>query len=410
MSFTRSEKIKMWFREHVRIPLGVTIAVCVLPVILTGLFYALRSSTEVMDFAVRYISAPVRGFLGLLSSIYPFSLMEIIGTVAGIFLIYYIIKAFRDSLRRREKWKILGKRLLPVLVVACYLWGLFCWLWNSGYHATGFAARYNFSSDGIARDDLIVVTQMFADRASELSAQVERDADGSILSHRRDVFAESMYIYRNISEEFPSLNGRLYAPKPMLYSWLMSITGYGGMYFALTGEAMINTQVPISGMPALVAHEHSHRLGVFAEDEASFVGILACVKSENTFFEYSGYLEGLNYLLHAIMRSDNFLSSGISDEWLDIMSGLSANVRRDRHERAEFWSTRTTSNIGIDFLDRFFTNVAETANDAVNAVYDGFLRSQNQELGIRSYGACVDLLVEYFIADALVYWDDEVEE
>ena len=405
MSFTKTEKIKNWIRTHVRIPPGVTIAICVLPVIMTALFYALRSSRGAMDWAVTYTSAPIRGFFGLLSSIYPFAVMEIVSTFAVIFLIYYIIKAIRDTSRRREKWKLLGKRLLPVLVIACYLWGMFCWLWNSGYHATGFAERYGFSSEGIHVEELAAVTRLFADRANELGELVERDDDGSPVVVRRDMFAESLYIYNNISSEFPSLKGRLYSPKPMLYSWLMSITGYGGMYFALTGEAMINVQMPEFMQPVTVAHEHAHQLGIFAEDEASFVGILACVTSDNLIFEYSGYMDGLNFLLNALMFADATPADGPNEHWLAIVAGLSDNVLRDRQERAVFWSTRTTANTGVGFLDRALTAVAETTNDAFNTVYDGFLRSQNQELGIRSYGACVDLLVEYFIGEATTVSD-----
>ena len=393
MSLTTTEKIKYWFRDHVRIPLGVTIAICVFPVILTAFFYALRSSKESMDWVVAYFSAPIRSVFGLLSSIYPFALMEILCTAAVIFLVYYIVKSIRDTSRRREKWKLLGKRLLPILVVAFYLWGLFCWLWNSGYHATGFADRYGFSNEGIAREDLVVVTQYFADRANELSVMVERDDDGRYIEDRRLMFAESTGIYRNISLEFPSLQGRLYAPKPMLYSWLMSITGYSGMYFALTGEAMINTQPPGTYMPFTVAHEHAHQLGIFAEDEANFVGIAACVTSDNLTFEYAGYMAGLNYLLNALP----------AEEWLIIFDSLSDNVLFDRYESSYFWATRTSVYTGINFLDRFLTTVAETTNDAINTIYDGFLRSQNQELGLLSYGACVDLLVEYFIDEALNY-------
>ena len=390
MSLSTTEKIKNWFRDHVRIPLGVTIAICVFPFILTAFFYALRSSRESMDWVVSYISAPIRSFLGLLSSIYPFALMEILCTAAVIFLVYYIVKSIRDTSRRREKWKLLGKRLLPILVVACYLYGSFCWLWSSGYHATGFAERYGFSDEGVAGEDLFVVTQYFAYRANELSDLVERDDEGRYIEDRRLMFDESTDIYINISLEFPSLQGRLYAPKPMLYSWLMSITGYSGMYFALTGEAMINTQPPGVYMPFTVAHEHAHQLGIFAEDEANFVGIAACIKSDNLTFEYAGYMAGLNYLLNVLPI----------DEWLIIFDSLSANVHLDRNENAFFWATRTTANTGINFLDRFLTTVAETTNDAVNTIYDGFLRSQNQELGLLSYGACVDLLVEHFLDTA----------
>jgi len=406
MSFTRIEKIKDWFREHFKIPIGVTIAVCVFPVVLTGLFYLLRSSRTAIDWVVTYISSPVRGFLGWLSSVYPFALMEIFCTAAGLFFIYYIIKSIVDTSRRREKWKLLGKRFLPILVLAFYIWGLFCWLWSSGYHSTGFAERNGFSSDGISRDDLMAVTFYFAEKANEYSGLVERDKDGRYVADRRLMFATSTQIYKNISREFPDLEGRLYAPKPMLYSWLMSITGYSGMYFALTGEVMINTHPPGVYMPVTVAHEHAHQLGVFAEDEANFVGILACITSgsdtlipDNPVFEYAGYMSGLSYLLNAIMYIDP-LSSGPSEEWIEITGNFSENVIRDRYENSVFWATRTTANTGIGFLDNILTAVAETTNEAVNSIYDGYLRSQSQELGIRSYGACVDLIVQYFIDTA----------
>jgi len=401
MDLNGTEKKKSWFRKDIKIPIGVIIAICVFPVFITALFYALRPVRGVMDWVVTYISSPVKSFLGLLSSVYPFTVMEVACTAAVIFLIYYIVKVFRDSWRRREKWKLLGKRFLPILVIACYIWGLFCWLWNAGYYSTGFAERYGFSDEGIAYEDLTAVTRLFAEKANELSYLVERDDEGFYISDRRQMFDDSVYVYRNISQEFPSLNGRLYAPKSMMYSWLMSITGYSGMYFALTGEAMINTHPPGTFMPATVAHEHAHQLGVYAEDEASFVGILACITSENIVFEYAGYMSGLSYLLNAIMWSANPFASGPSDEWVEIMDSLSENVHRDRYENSIFWATRTTTNTGIAFVDRVLTTVAETANEAVNTVYDGFLRSQNQELGIKSYGACVDLLVQYFIEEAL---------
>ena len=34
--------------------------------------------------------------------------------------------------------------------------------------------------------------------------------------------------------------------------------------------------------------------------------------------------------------------------------------------------------------------------EASNTVYEGFLHSYDQELGLKSYGACVDLLVNYY--------------
>jgi len=395
-SLPRTEKIKAWFRKYIRFPRGVVIGICVFPVFITVLYYALRPFSTVMDWVVSYISAPIRGFLGLLSSIYPFAIMEVLCTFAVVFLIYYIIRSIRVTSRRRGKWKLLGKRLLPVLVLVFYVWGLFGWLWLSGYHATGFADRYGLNSEGATVEELARLTQHFADRANELGELVERDDDGSYVANRSEMFRNSVSVFDNVSEEFPSLDGRLYAPKPMLYSWLMSITGYSGMYFALTGEAMINTQPPGAFMPATVAHEHAHHLSVFAEDEANFVAIIACIKSDDVVFQYAGYMLGLNHLLGALMFADRSPDMGPTEQWTRIVEGLSENVARDRQESSVFWATRTQANTGVDFLDNILTTVAETTSDVVDNIYDGFLRAQNQELGLLSYGACVDLLLVYF--------------
>ena len=68
----------------------------------------------------------------------------------------------------------------------------------------------------------------------------------------------------------------------------------------------------------------------------------------------------------------------------------------DWREHQEFWQSQRRVETGVGFVDSFLTSVTVTISDAVDAVYDEYLKSQSQELGIRSYGACVDLLVEYF--------------
>jgi len=378
-----------WVKPVIKLPLGVIIAICVLPVILTVLFYVLRPISKVMDWAATRVSAPIRGLLGLLSSIYPFSVTEVLLTVAVVWLIYYIVKTIMVTVRRRGKLKILSRRLLPIVVAVFYIWGIFCWLWNSGYHAPGFAEKNGFTGNGVAVHDLAVVTRLFAEKANELAPLVKRDENGRYIEDRREMFATSTNIYRILASKFPGLNGRLYQPKSMMFSWLMSRTGYTGMYFALTGEANINTRMPGPIMPAVVAHEHAHQLGIFAEDEANFVGIAACVTSGNTVFEYAGYLNGLMYLLPA-------LSSDDSETWAEIGASLSDEVIRDWQDNNDFWEAQKKVETGVGFIDNFLTTITVTVSDAVDNVYDGYLKSQKQELGIKSYGACVNLLVEYF--------------
>ena len=385
MSYSPKTK---WY-QRIKIPRAVVIIICALPCVLTILFYILRSSPDAMDWSQTYIGGPIRGFLGLIYSIYPISVTEIFIVAAIIWFIYYIIRTIMVTAHRRSKLKILGKRMLPVGVAAVYIWSMFCWLWTGGYHAPGFAEKNGFRGGGVRVEDLTAVTRYFADKASELSQVVERDEDGVYIGDQRAMFNMSTGIYSNIAKEFPSLGGRLYRPKSMLFSWLMSRTGYTGMYFALTGEANINTNAPAFLLPATVAHEHAHQLGIFAEDEANFTGILACVKSGIPIFEYAGYLRGFLYLMSA-------LSSADPDAWSDIRESISDEVVFDWQSNYDYWQSQKIVETGIGFLDNILTSVTVTMSDAVDSIYDGFLKFNDQELGIQSYGACVDLLVEYF--------------
>ena len=387
--FMNSETNKKRTRLSIKLPRTVLIVICAIPIVLTILFYSLRSVTIVMSWASNNFSAPVRGFLGMLSSIYPLSVMEVLCTAAVLWLIYYLARTVAVTVHRREKMKILTKRLLPVIVAAVYLWCLFCWVWSSGYHAPGFAERNGFSSGGVAAQDLVAVTRMFANKANELSTLVKRDEDGRYVGDRREILDSATSVYQNIVAEFPDLDGKLYKPKSMMYSWLMSRTGYTGIYFALTGESNINSRAPVFLIPVTAAHELAHQRGVFAEDEANFVGIAASVTSGNTAYEYAGYLLGLLYLLPALSGED-------SETYYEIGSSLTEEVNRDWQENSDYWQSQRRVETGVELIDNVLSVVVETMNDSVDAVYDGYLKSQKQELGIKSYGACIDLLVEYF--------------
>ena len=371
-------------------PLGVYIAICALPAVMTILFYALRFNTAVMSWISMRVALPIRGFLGLITSIFPFSLMEVAIAAAIVGTIVYIFKTIKLTVNsRKRRIRVLSKRLLHIAVAALYIWGAFCWLWNTGYFARGFAERNGIEPREVSVYELIALTEMFAARASELAPTMSRDADGRLNEDRRAVFAASGDIFQNIAQEFPELGRKTFRPKPMMFSWLMSRTGYSGIYFALTGEANINSNIPMSTMPATIAHELAHQLGVHAEDEANFVAIIASISSEHPVYVYSGYFFGLIHLMNALHTAD-------PAAWADIFATFSPELRRDWTDNRDFWRAQRTVDTGIGFLDTVLTAVTETAREAVNTFYDGFLRAQNQELGLQSYGACVDLLIVYF--------------
>jgi len=94
-------------------------------------------------------------------------------------------------------------------------------------------------------------------------------------------------------------------------------------------------------------------------------------------FRYSGYLEGLIHLCNALYSVD-------AQAWYDIA---------DRH---------FTPELSTDWKDNnaYWKALESGVEEAAEQAYDSFLKGNDQELGMRSYGACVDLLVAYFGAQA----------
>jgi hypothetical protein len=240
-----------------------------------------------------------------------------------------------------------------------------------GYHGTGLAVTTGLRTDGITTEQLTNVTKLFAGKANELAGQVERDADRRFISDTGYYIDMSKGVYANIAREFPALHGNAYPPKAMIYSKLMSIMNFTGVYISLTGEANINVDAPAALIPATIAHEMAHQRGVNSEDEANFAGIAACITSNITVYEYSGYLSGLLYLMSALDTAD-------PDAAQAIRATLNEDVILDWTENYEYWQ-------------RYESPAAE----AVSAMYDGYLKANGEELGISSYGACVDLLVTW---------------
>lgn len=129
---------------------------------------------------------------------------------------------------------------------------------------------------------------------------------------------------------------------------------------------------PAAFLPATVCHELAHQRGVTAEEECNFIGILAAVRSEDTGYRYSGWLTGFGYLFNALYSADR-------EAWQTIRDALPDTVVADLRADNAYWAQ--------------FRGVVSKVSDTV---YDGFLKSNGDTDGSKSYGVVTDLLVAYF--------------
>lgn len=343
-----------------------------LPSLLLILFYCLRHKWTIMLWWTEHILPTVAHGLGKLSALFPFAIGElllIVLIVAAVSMVCYRVYGYV-----RKGDVLASPRLLLYLLSFClWLWAGLCWLWNVLYYVPTLAQRSNLEIAPYAVEELISLTHYFAQGASEYSTMVSRNSDLQFNVAKSEYFQDALTVYDGIEEEFPFLAMEAVRAKGLTLSYLQSYFGFTGVYNPFTGEANINIHCPPVLHPVTIAHEMAHQRLIAPELEANFLSIIACLSSENHTFRYSGYLFGLIQLSNALYPVS-------PQAWDDIV--------------AEYFTPELATDWQSNYL--YWQGFQSPAEDAVKEVYDGFLKSNDQDLGIRSYGACVDLLVAYY--------------
>lgn len=325
-----------------------------------------------MRFISQRVVQPLHHALARLTAHLPFSLAEWLyaAAIAGTFV--YILAELFLLICRPERLHRLYRLFMRLAALALGVYALFCLMWGVYFYGDDFIARSGLELREISVDELELTTLYFADLLNEYGTQVPRDDAGLCRSDRQAVLSRSAGIFRAVEQDFPCLSGPEVPAKGMFFSRALSIMDYTGFFCPFTAEASVNTDFPVGLFAATAAHELSHQRGVAKEQEANFVAVLASLESEDPDYCYSACLFAYTHLANALAGVDLAALSMID-------AGLCSGVKADLAENNRYWA-------------QFDTPVQAVTN----TVYEGFLQSYGQTLGVRSYGACVDLLVAYY--------------
>ena len=330
-----------------------------------GLFLLLRQDRAAMDGAAR-LALAVRGLISGAADRLPFSLAELLWTALGVWLLGMAVVTVRAQLRHR---RVLARRLLGLAALAVWIWAGVSWLWGVHYYASGFSDKSGLVAAPVSTEELEATTLWFAEGANRTGRLMERDESGRLAADSAVIMAAGENSLAALTEEYPFLDGPSRQPKPAVWSWFLSAAGFTGYLFPFTGESTLNVDCPNVFLPVTIAHEQAHQRGVAPEQEANFVGIAACLASDDALWQYSGWLFGFLHLSNALYSAD-------PAAWLEAWQLLETGPEADLLWNDEYWLS-------------FEGPVEELAGDT----YTAFLESYGQDLGMASYGACVDLLV-----------------
>lgn len=293
---------------------------------------------------------------------------------------------------------------LWTVLTVCLIMTLNCFIL---YHASTFSERYFGEDDGeYTPVELVTVYNMVAEECNRLAEVMERDetgmvvytgADGIKISQRDGedwkaglsrMADEARELMQRLGTSYPQLEGWYPRPKAMLFSDFMCQQYMQGYYFPFSMEANYNDVMHILNIPSTMCHELAHLRGFIYEDEANFIGYLACVQSENDFFRYAGYLSVLNYLYNDIRKLEKENPDVFGETVSEIPpTVVSAQVWEDNiFVSDEEWERiNGKALIDTEIVDRAADVFIDT-NLKVNGVSDGKV----------SYSRVVRLLLQYY--------------
>jgi len=308
--------------------------------------------------------------LNLLTSLFSFSLAEIVIVFSIIFTAVYTFQVFNSFVRKKEI-KHLQRFFLNTITIVGIIYLAFQLLWGLNYNRLRLNIILDLDTKAPTQEELVSLCENLIVTANNLRRGLNEDeANIMMLPHgKRGALKIAYKGFKEASSNYPNLDCRYGKPKGIMLSKLMCYTGITGFFFPFTGEANVNMEIPDPFFPFVVAHELAHQIGFAREDEANFIAYVACINHPDIYFKYSGTLSALGYSMSALRKADRV-------KYNELLANYSEEVARDIKHNNEFWGR--------------YTGPVEKVSNKIN---DTYLKTQNQKSGVKSYGAMVDLLI-----------------
>lgn len=339
-------------------------------------------STPFCDFYQKWVFPLWGQTYGRLTSLLPFSFGELLIAIAVFGLPLSLIVMIALLIVKKS-----GRGKIARVFCFVYAW-IFVFILGTEtlncfvlYHTSTFEELNGISSSEHTDKELEELGYRIIDRINELSTQVERDSEGRFIL-TADTDETARRAMEDISDEFTLLGGYYVHPKGIYCSFFMSQMDLMGIYFPFSVEANYNTEMYKAKLPCTVCHELAHTKGFMREEEANFISFVACDRSDNVDYRYSGYLTALTYVRNKVfeyasdekkVKFDNSISDLV---WVDIDANR------------EFWKSVEEAD------DTVFDS--QTVSEVSDKAMEASLHANGVKDGKKSYGRMVDLMLNYY--------------
>lgn len=336
-------------------------------------FLAKNSETFAENVCARGIFRVYGWIMSHISGIIPFSLAELLLIIFALWVPGMIIAAVVRIIRKNEKGVRIVRTLRDVVIMTGIIYAWYMIGCGTNYYRYEFTRFSGLSIEKSTKEELYELCLELGEKTNAARAALnipEGETFRSGLGNRERALAASEAMDK-LSESYEVLEGYYPRPKSVIFSEVMSEFNITGVYFPWTVEANVNVAVPDYSLGSTLCHELVHLRGFMREDEANYVGYLACINSDNAELRYSGYMSALINASNRLYDEDKELYYRYWSQTYD------DGVRLDMVEASEYWK---------QYEDTVLSEAGEKINNS-------YLMANNISDGTKSYGRMVDLLL-----------------
>jgi hypothetical protein len=301
----------------------------------------------------------------------PFSVGDVFYGFLNLVIIIKTVQFIRFLIKKKVNRQYFKAGFQQLIFFFLFIYVFFYLFWGLNYNRKGIALQLGLTVKQYSLSDLDTLTTVLQNKANYYASFVTESQRDSFNKKSR-LFNSAADAYKVVAQKFPFLQYSNKSIKPSLFSYLGNYLGFQGYYNPFSGEAQINTTVPRFLEPYVTTHEIAHQIGYGKENEANFVGFLACREYDSRAFRYSAYFDMFNYAIGEIYRRDTALARSFQEK-------AHPQIKKDQKEYRDFY--------------RKYRNPIEPV---IMWGYSYFLKANNQPAGKRSYNEVVAWLIAYY--------------
>ena len=264
--------------------------------------------------------------------------------------------------RKKQALRNLGRGFMATLTLLAviYLWFLAAWGFN--YARPRLEQQITFDASKVTPQAVRALAEHAVAQANRTHAAAHAAGFPGIYDRPQALIDALHSVEKDLGRPRPTV---VATPKWSLMSPYYRAAGVSGQLAPFFLETLVNPDLTGPERPAVLGHEWAHLAGFAPESDASFVGLLAAMRSGPA-GEYSAWLDLVSEATRQLQPVTQRL----------VLQNLGPGPRADQNAIRER-----------------LKSLVEPVDQAAWAAYDQMLRSQGVEEGVQSYSRVIELLI-----------------